>query len=123
MAATSLPFLFFLSVCSVTRCEFQLPRATRKRKRHSILFRYRKALEDQPRQAILPEPLATVVPAALAVAGQTFVVTSTWALGITGTFLGDYFGILMDHRVEGYVAFLCSALSKFTMVRAGQVPL
>ena len=35
--------------------------------------------------------------------GQLFVVTSTWSLGITGTFLGDYFGILMDHRVEGYV--------------------
>jgi phosphatidylethanolamine/phosphatidyl-N-methylethanolamine N-methyltransferase len=34
--------------------------------------------------------------------GQTFVITSTWALGITGTFLGDYFGILMDHRVEGF---------------------
>jgi phosphatidylethanolamine N-methyltransferase len=34
--------------------------------------------------------------------GQTFVLTSTWALGITGTFLGDYFGILMDHRVEGF---------------------
>lgn len=28
--------------------------------------------------------------------------TSTWALGVTGTFLGDYFGILMDHRVEGF---------------------
>ena len=34
--------------------------------------------------------------------GQTFVITSTWALGVTGTFLGDYFGILMDHRVEGF---------------------
>jgi phosphatidylethanolamine N-methyltransferase len=34
--------------------------------------------------------------------GQLFVITSTWALGITGTFLGDYFGILMDARVEGF---------------------
>ena len=34
--------------------------------------------------------------------GQLFVITSTLALGITGTFLGDYFGILMDHRVEGF---------------------
>lgn len=38
--------------------------------------------------------------------GQTFVITSTWALGITGTFLGDYFNILMDHRVEGYAHVL-----------------
>lgn len=30
------------------------------------------------------------------------VVTSTWALGITGTFLGDYFGILMDDIVTGF---------------------
>lgn len=43
-----------------------------------------------------------VIPAILFIVGQTFVVTSTWALGITGTFLGDYFGILMDHRVEGF---------------------
>ena len=63
---------------------------------------YHRALEDQPKHAILPEPFATVVPIALAVLGQIFVLTSTWALGITGTFLGDYFGILMDHRVEGF---------------------
>ncbi|KAI0084338.1 phospholipid methyltransferase [Irpex rosettiformis] len=63
---------------------------------------YERALKDQPRQAILPEPLNVIVPALLFIVGQTFVVTSTWALGITGTFLGDYFGILMDHRVEGF---------------------
>ena len=53
---------------------------------------------------MLPEEYSIIVPAALFITGQTFVVTSTWALGITGTFLGDYFGILMDHRVEGYVS-------------------
>ncbi|RDX44066.1 phospholipid methyltransferase [Lentinus brumalis] len=63
---------------------------------------YHRALIEQPRQKILPEPLDTLVPAVLFVLGQTFVITSTWALGITGTFLGDYFGILMDHRVEGF---------------------
>ena len=25
-----------------------------------------------------------------------------WALGVTGTYLGDYFGILMNHKVEGF---------------------
>lgn len=25
-----------------------------------------------------------------------------WALGVTGTYLGDYFGILMDSRVTGF---------------------
>ncbi|KAJ7325548.1 phospholipid methyltransferase [Mycena albidolilacea] len=63
---------------------------------------YHRALLDQPQHSILPAPYDTVVPAALFLVGQTFVVTSTWALGVTGTFLGDYFGILMDHRVEGF---------------------
>ena len=64
--------------------------------------RYHRALLEQPQVKLLPEPLDTVVPAVLFLLGQTFVVTSTWALGVTGTFLGDYFGILMDHRVEGF---------------------
>ncbi|KAF8228087.1 phospholipid methyltransferase [Tricholoma matsutake] len=63
---------------------------------------YQRALADQPRIPILPEPYATFFPIALFLVGQTLVITSTWALGITGTFLGDYFGILMDHRVEGF---------------------
>jgi methylene-fatty-acyl-phospholipid synthase len=63
--------------------------------------RYQQALLDQPKQVILPAEHATIVPAVLFGLGQLFVVTSTWQLGITGTFLGDYFGILMDARVEG----------------------
>jgi len=63
---------------------------------------FHRALEHQPKHPILPEPFDTIVPVALFAIGQTFVVTSTWALGVTGTFLGDYFGILMDHRVEGF---------------------
>ncbi|TFK97582.1 phospholipid methyltransferase-domain-containing protein [Pterulicium gracile] len=63
---------------------------------------YHQALEDQPTRHILPEVYRTVVPVVLFLVGQTLVLTSTWALGITGTFLGDYFGILMDHRVEGF---------------------
>jgi len=51
---------------------------------------------------MLPEPYATNLTIVLFLTGQLFVISSTWALGITGTFLGDYFGILMDHRVEGF---------------------
>ena len=69
-------------------------------------FRYHNALKDQPTIPILPNDaplhLHLTVPIALFVVGQTFVITSTFALGVTGTFLGDYFGILMDARVEGF---------------------
>ncbi|KAL8673222.1 MAG: hypothetical protein Q9168_002334 [Polycauliona sp. 1 TL-2023] len=34
--------------------------------------------------------------------GNILVLTSTWALGITGTYLGDYFGILMDEPVTSF---------------------
>lgn len=34
--------------------------------------------------------------------GNTLVLSSTWALGITGTYLGDYFGILMDEPVTSF---------------------
>jgi len=63
---------------------------------------FQKAIAEQPHVQLLPEPLNVIIPAVLVGLGQLFVVTSTWQLGITGTFLGDYFGILMDHRVEGF---------------------
>ncbi|KAG0051434.1 Phosphatidyl-N-methylethanolamine N-methyltransferase [Gryganskiella cystojenkinii] len=34
--------------------------------------------------------------------GNLFVLSSMWVLGITGTYLGDYFGILMDERVTSF---------------------
>ncbi|KAF8346621.1 phospholipid methyltransferase-domain-containing protein [Amanita rubescens] len=68
----------------------------------NFFIRYSSGPPDQPRVPLLPEPYDTIVPAALFALGQTFVITSTWALGVTGTFLGDYFGILMDHRVTGF---------------------
>lgn len=64
--------------------------------------RYQRALSDQPRVPMLSAPYDILIPVVLFAIGQLFVVTSTWALGITGTFLGDYFGILMDHRVQGF---------------------
>jgi len=69
---------------------------------NTLLTRFQKAIAEQPHVQLLPEPLNVIIPAVLVGLGQLFVVTSTWQLGITGTFLGDYFGILMDHRVEGF---------------------
>lgn len=39
---------------------------------------------------------------ALYAVGLTLVASSYWRLGITGTYLGDYFGILMQERVVGF---------------------
>lgn len=63
---------------------------------------YERALRHQPTHPALEGPLPTYIGYALLAAGNVLVISSTWALGITGTFLGDYFGILMDHMVTGF---------------------
>ena len=50
----------------------------------------------------LTSPAAQVAAYALIASGNVLVLSSMWALGITGTYLGDYFGILMDHRVTTF---------------------
>jgi phosphatidylethanolamine/phosphatidyl-N-methylethanolamine N-methyltransferase len=57
------------------------------------------ALDEQP---IYPPLHLPVFGAVLFGVGQCLVLTSMWALGVTGTYLGDYFGILMDEMVEGF---------------------
>ena len=99
--ATSSRSAFSLQACSATRCTSH-PSSSLLTTPTPSPKSFQRALEHQPKHALLPAPLDTLVPLALFAAGQTFVITSTYALGITGTFLGDYFGILMDHRVEGF---------------------
>lgn len=64
---------------------------------------YHHALSDQP--TFLPWTQSTVVKALGVLAfgfGNVLVLSSMYALGITGTYLGDYFGILMSERVTGF---------------------
>jgi len=59
---------------------------------------------DQPTVA-LGEQLqsaANIAAYVLSTAGTILVLTSFYRLGITGTYLGDYFGILMDEMVTGF---------------------
>lgn len=63
---------------------------------------YERALRNQPSHPLLDTDLATYIGYALIGCGNILVVSSTWQLGITGTFLGDYFGILMDDMVTGF---------------------
>lgn len=83
--------------------------------------RYERALRDQPHYEPLGHPAVQAAGWGLVAAGQVLVVTSIYALGITGTshpprldvsqgdgadnagtYLGDYFGILMSSRVTGF---------------------
>lgn len=50
----------------------------------SRIFRYHNALKEQPKSDLINPMLAKPLAIALFVVGQTFVITSTWALGITG---------------------------------------
>jgi len=64
---------------------------------------YTRALDAQPAHPeLLASPLTKPLAAALFTSGNILVLTSIWALGVTGTYLGDYFGILMDHMVTGF---------------------
>lgn len=60
---------------------------------------YNEALSAQPLYPPLYQPL---IGYGLIAAGNILVLSSMWALGLTGTYLGDYFGILMDEKVEGF---------------------
>lgn len=63
---------------------------------------YERALRNQPTHALLLSPVSQALAVALVGSGNILVLSSMWALGITGTYLGDYFGILMDDMVTGF---------------------
>lgn len=63
---------------------------------------YNEALADQPTSPLLQSPLVKYSAIPLFLTGNTLVLTSMWALGVTGTYLGDYFGILMDAPVTSF---------------------
>ncbi|KAG9239453.1 phospholipid methyltransferas-like protein [Amylocarpus encephaloides] len=72
-------------------------------------FLYERALRSQPSHPLLESALANYVAYGLLACGNILVITSMWALGVTGTYLGDYFGILMDKMVTGFPFNVCSA--------------
>jgi len=65
-------------------------------------FLYKTAISEQPTYPLLTSVYSQAAAYTLIALGNTFVISSTWRLGITGTFLGDYFGILMDEMVTGF---------------------
>ncbi|XP_032472349.1 phosphatidylethanolamine N-methyltransferase isoform X2 [Phocoena sinus] len=63
---------------------------------------FTQAMLSQPRMQSLDNPLAYRMGLALLGVGGVFVLSSFLALGFTGTFLGDYFGILKETRVTTF---------------------
>ncbi|KAM9462644.1 phosphatidylethanolamine N-methyltransferase isoform 2-T2 [Clarias gariepinus] len=60
------------------------------------------AMESQPKMELLDRVQVYYLGASLMLVGSLFVISSFLALGFTGTFLGDYFGILMEEKVTGF---------------------
>jgi phosphatidylethanolamine/phosphatidyl-N-methylethanolamine N-methyltransferase len=50
----------------------------------------------------MQSPITGLIAYALIISGNALVGSSMWALGITGTYLGDYFGILMPAKVTSF---------------------
>lgn len=64
---------------------------------------YHNALEQQPVYApFLTSPLIKAAAVGCFGFGNVLVLSSMYMLGVTGTYLGDYFGILMEDRVTGF---------------------
>nr|XP_057917850.1 phosphatidylethanolamine N-methyltransferase isoform X2 [Doryrhamphus excisus] len=59
-------------------------------------------MKTQARWEMMDRPEVFYFGVLLIVLGSLLVVSSFLALGFTGTFLGDYFGILMDGKVTGF---------------------
>lgn len=100
-------------------CHIFIPKNTSKSKRYIIcyllmiwIFSFssyrdyliRKTIQDQPKLIISEEytKLIRLISIGLFILGQIFVLSSFYKLGITGTFLGDYCGILMDAPVTTF---------------------
>jgi len=65
-------------------------------------YMFSTALEDQLTFTEAANPLNQMFCYFLFSIGTLFVLSSFWRLGITGTYLGDYFGILMKEKVTGF---------------------
>ncbi|XP_005414027.1 PREDICTED: phosphatidylethanolamine N-methyltransferase isoform X2 [Chinchilla lanigera] len=63
---------------------------------------FTQAMLSQPKMEGLDNPTTYCLGLALLSVGSVFVLSSFFALGFTGTFLGDYFGILKEARVTTF---------------------
>ncbi|KAG0034326.1 Phosphatidyl-N-methylethanolamine N-methyltransferase [Podila clonocystis] len=60
------------------------------------------AIDGQPKAQCMDQPIIKALAYVLFGVGNIFVLSSMYVLGVTGTYLGDYFGILMEERVTSF---------------------
>tara|TARA_R110002050_G_scaffold298648_2_gene462362 strand:+ start:690 stop:1322 length:633 start_codon:yes stop_codon:yes gene_type:complete len=67
-------------------------------------YQFMQMMESQPTVTAFDEYEIFIqgIAGAMFCFGGILVLSSMWALGVTGTYLGDYFGILMKERVTGF---------------------
>jgi phosphatidylethanolamine N-methyltransferase len=67
-------------------------------------YLFNQAVATQPTWSFLEQfsPYTQYIGYVIGGIGSIFVLSSMWKLGITGTYLGDYFGILMDEPVTSF---------------------
>lgn len=63
---------------------------------------YERALTRQPTWELMQHPAIQAAAIVSFISGSVLVGSSMWVLGVTGTYLGDYFGILMPAMVTGF---------------------
>eukprot|EP01111_Echinosteliopsis_oligospora_P015932 TRINITY_DN6467_c0_g1_i1.p1 TRINITY_DN6467_c0_g1~~TRINITY_DN6467_c0_g1_i1.p1 ORF type:complete len:203 (-),score=31.00 TRINITY_DN6467_c0_g1_i1:11-619(-) len=68
-------------------------------------FVFKNTMQQQPKSDFICESIGLqtrIISIILFGVGTTLVLSSYYQLGITGTYLGDYFGIMMEKKVEGF---------------------
>ncbi|KAI1290460.1 Phosphatidyl-N-methylethanolamine N-methyltransferase [Mortierella claussenii] len=63
---------------------------------------FKNAVDHQPQAECMKMLPLQALAYFLFIVGNIFVLSSMWVLGVTGTYLGDYFGILMEERVTSF---------------------
>lgn len=65
-------------------------------------YRFEEAISGQPIALAMCTENVRICGTLLIVVGTVLVLSSTWSLGIVGTFLGDYFGLLLNKKVTHF---------------------
>jgi len=63
---------------------------------------FNQAMENHANCSYLDGLMFDVIGYIFIIVGQTLTISSAWSLGFFATFMGDYFGILLDKRVTGF---------------------